>query len=140
MKMILTIRKNILQAFQKYLTEQEIVTYLINTNSNLKATYNTYQGIINSIRDKDINKFLNIIHKKQDNLSPHMIKALRTYRDFEKYIINSFKYNYNNGVIEGTNNLIKCIKRIAFGYRSFNHFKTRILLIKGIIKIKNVIA
>lgn len=133
-------KKTYSKHFKKYLNEQEIVTYLINTNPTLKATYNTYQGIINSIRDKDINKFLNIIHKKQDNLSPHMIKSLRTYRDFEKYIINSFKYNYNNGVIEGTNNLIKCIKRIAFGYRSFNHFKTRILLIKGIIKIKNVIA
>lgn len=31
------------------------------------------------------------------------------------YIKNTTIYYINNGVIEGTNNLIKCIKRIAFG-------------------------
>lgn len=129
-------KKRYSKHFGKYLTEQEIITYLINTDSTLKATYNVYQGIINSIREKDLDKFQNIINKKQSNISTHMIKALKTYRKYEKYIINSFKYNYNNGIIEGTNNLIKCIKRIAFGYRSFRHFKTRILLIKGIIKVK----
>ena len=51
-----------------------------------------------------------------------------------KYIENSFKYDINNGIIEGTNNLIKCLKRIAFGYRKYDHFIARIFLIKGIIK------
>jgi len=133
-------KKSYSKYFGKYLTEQEIVTYLINTNQILKATYNAYQGVINSIKDRNLDKFLNIIHNKQDNLSPYMIKALKTYLTFEKYIVNAFKYDYNNGVIEGTNNLIKCIKRIAFGYRSFSHFKTRILLIKGIIKVSTKIA
>ena len=40
----------------------------------------------------------------------------------------------NDGIIEGMNNLIKCIKRIAFGYRRFDHFISRIFLIKGMIK------
>ncbi|MBS3200276.1 transposase, partial [Turicibacter bilis] len=35
----------------------------------------------------------------------------------------------NNGVLEGINNKIKVIKRMAFGYRSFYHFKARILII-----------
>ncbi|HEY8364705.1 MAG TPA: transposase, partial [Haloplasmataceae bacterium] len=39
--------------------------------------------------------------------------------------------DYNNGVIEGINNKIKVIKRIAFGYRSFIHFKLRILICNG---------
>lgn len=51
------------------------------------------------------------------------------------YINNSLKYDYNNGLIEGTNNLIKCIKRISFGFKSSSHFKTRILLVTGIYKI-----
>lgn len=50
------------------------------------------------------------------------------------YIENSFKYDINNGIIEGTNNLIKCIKRIAFGYKRFDHFVTRIFLIKDTLK------
>lgn len=53
---------------------------------------------------------------------------------YKKYIENSFKYDINNGINEGINNYIKCIKRIAFGYRRFDHIKARILLNKGIIK------
>ena len=64
-----------------------------------------------------------------------MIRTLKTYNKFKNYIINSLKYKFNNRIIEGTSNLIKCIKRIAFGYKSFYHFKTRILLITGIYKI-----
>ena len=63
-----------------------------------------------------------------------MVKVLKLYKDNLKYIENSFKYDINNGIIEGTNNLIKCLKRIAFGYRKFDHFIARIFLIKGIIK------
>ena len=62
-----------------------------------------------------------------------MKQALKLYRAI-KYIENSFKYDINNGIIEGTNNLIKFIKRIAFDYRKFDHFIARILLIKSIIK------
>lgn len=63
-----------------------------------------------------------------------MVKVLKLYKDNLKYIENSFKYDINNGIIEVTNNLIKCLKRIAFGYRKFDHFIARIFLIKCIIK------
>ena len=63
-----------------------------------------------------------------------MKQAINLYKENITYIENSFKYDINNGVIEGTNNLIKCIKRIAFGYKKFKHLSTRVLLIKGIIK------
>ena len=33
-------------------------------------------------------------------------------KDNLKYIENSFKYDINNGIIEGTNNLIKCLKEL----------------------------
>ena len=121
--------------FKKAITEYDIVQYLINTNSILKETYNIYQGIIKSIRNKDTNLFIKIIESKHNNISEYMKTTLKTYKKFKTFIINSLKYNYNNGLIEGTNNLIKCIKRIAFGYKSFYHFKTRILLVTGIYKI-----
>ena len=40
----------------------------------------------------------------------------------------------NNGIIEGTNNLIKCLKQIAFEYKKYDHFIARIFLIKDFIK------
>ena len=107
---------------------------MINTDKTLKATYECYQGIINSIKDKDFNKFKNIIEHQNKYLSYKMKQALKLYNDNLKYIENSFKYDINNGIIEGTNNLVKTIKRIAFGYRKYDHFISRIFLIKGIIK------
>ena len=120
--------------FKKEVSQIDIVNYLINTNKELKETYDCYQGIINSIKEKDFNKFKAIINHPSKNISDKMEQALKLYRQYEKYIENSFKYDINNGIIEGTNNLVKCIKRIAFGYRSYKHFTARIFLIKGIIK------
>ena len=120
--------------FHKEISQVDIVSYLINTNTELKHTYECYQGIINSIGNRDFIKFKSIIHHPNHLISDKMKQALKLFREHEKFIENSFKYDINNGVIEGTNNLIKCIKRIAFGYKSFSHFTARIFLIKGIIK------
>ena len=120
--------------FHKEINQKEIVTFLINTDKTLKATYECYQGIINSINNKDFIKFKNIINNPNKNISDKMKKALKLYRENIKYIENSFKYDINNGIIEGKNNLVKCIKRIAFGYRKYDHFIARIFLINGNIK------
>ena len=120
--------------FKKDISQKEIVQYLINTDKALEATYECYQGIINSLNDKDFNKFKSIITHENKNISDKMKQALKLFNKNIKYIENSFKYDINNGIIEGTNNLIKCLKRIAFGYRKYDHFIARIFLIKGVIK------
>ena len=51
-------KKDISKHFGKYISEYEIVQYLINTNDYLKQTYKLYQGIIKAIRNKDINLFI----------------------------------------------------------------------------------
>ena len=120
--------------FKKEVSQKDIVSYLINTDKELKATYECYQGIINSIAERDFIKFKNIVEHQNNLVSDKMSKALKLYRENIKYIENSFKYDINNGIIEGKNNLIKCIKRIGFGYRKYNHFISRIFLISGMIK------
>ena len=126
--------KNYSIYFGKEISEYDIVSYIINTNQELKATYKVYQGILRSIKNKDSSLFCNIVSSKHNNISEYMKITLKSLNKFSYHIIMSFKYNLNNGIIEGVNNLIKCIKRIAFGYRSFYHFKTRIMLIAGIYK------
>lgn len=120
--------------FRKEISQKDMVNYMINTNSTLKATYECYQGIINSIKERNFEKFKNIVEHQDKNLSYKMKQVLKLYNDNLKYIENSFKYDINNGIIEGTNNLVKSIKRTAFGYREYNYFIARIFLIKGIIK------
>lgn len=46
--------------------------------------------------------------------------------DTKEVIINALKYPYSNGKLEGKNNLIKAIKRVAFGFRTFRHLRMRI--------------
>lgn len=120
--------------FKKEISQKDIVEFLINTDKTLKATYECYQGLINSLKENNFNKFKSITFNQNKNISEKMKQALKLYKENIKYIENSFKYDINNGIIEGTNNLIKCLKRIAFGYRKYNHFIARIFLIKGTIK------
>jgi len=51
------------------------------------------------------------------------ISVSNTIENWLEYICNSFKNKrYSNGYTEGTNNLIKVIKRVGFGYRNFKFF------------------
>ena len=52
---------------------------------------------------------------------------LKILQNWESYILNAFDCPYSNGFTEGVNNKIKVLKRIAFGYRNFRNFRTRIL-------------
>ena len=126
-------KKKYSKFFKKEISQYDIVQYLINTDDNLKYTYNLYQGIIKSIDKRDKLKFLNIIHNVDNTkLNKYTRKAIKTFIDFEKYIINAFDYELSNGIVEGTNNIIKQLKHNACGYRKFSHLKARIMLIKGI--------
>ncbi|MDU3859286.1 MAG: transposase, partial [Enterococcus avium] len=50
-------------------------------------------------------------------------------------IINALKYPYSNGKLEGKNNLIKVIKRVVFGFRTFRHLRMRILIQQNLCDI-----
>ena len=128
-------KKRYSKYFRKEVTEKEIVTYLINTDETLYSDYQIYQGIVKSINDRDKETFLTIVHNNKNNkkISKKMKKALNTYINLEEYIINSFDYEYSNGITEGMNNLIKQIKHTACGYRKFSHLKARVMLIKGLL-------
>ena len=117
------------------MTEKEIVTYLINTNKIFYNDYQIYQCIDKALNTRDKNLFIDIIHnnKNNQNIAKKMRNALKTYINFEKYILNSFDYKYSNGMVEGMNNLIKQVKHSACGYRKFNHLKARVMLIKGLL-------
>lgn len=120
------------KCFKKKMSQYDIVSYLLNTNEELYETYQIYQSILYSINTKNKDIFLSIINGKNLKVSKYMKKALKTFKDMKEYILNAFDYEYSNGIVEGTNNLIKQIKHTACGYRKFKHLKARIMLIKGL--------
>jgi len=119
--------------FRKEVTQKYIVTYLISTNKELKEVYNYYQGILKSINDRDKDLFLSIINNLNNNSSSYAKKANKTFIDMKNHILKALEYEYSNGIVEGTNNLIKQIKHTACGYRKFKHLKARVMLIKGLL-------
>ena len=125
-------KKKYQTCFKKEMTQYDIVSYLLNTNEELYETYQIYQSILYSIDTRNKEIFLSIINGKNKKISKYMKKALKTFKNMKKYILNAFDYEYSNGIVEGTNNLIKQIKHTAYGYRKFKHLKARVMLIKGL--------
>jgi len=54
----------------------------------------------------------------------HLLPIVRKWR---QEILNYFDYRIINGFVEGKNNRIKTIKRMAYGYRNMDNFRLRIL-------------
>ena len=125
--------KKFQKCFKKEMSQYDIVSYLLNTNEELYETYHVYQSILYSIDTRNKNIFLSIINGKNIKISKYMKKAIKTFRNMKEYIVNAFDYEYSNGIVEGTNNLIKQIKHTACGYRKFKHLKARVMLIKGLL-------
>ncbi len=59
---------------------------------------------------------------------PEFKKLLHTLTNWREEILNYFDYPITNGFVEGKNNRIKTIKRMAYGYRNMDNFRLRILV------------
>lgn len=122
--------------FDSLMTEADVVDTLVNIDSELKETYLVYQNLLYCLQNKRFNLLKSYLTKSYSNISSYMKTSISTLLEFLPFIKNTFNTNYHNGFIEGNNNFIKVIKRIAFGFRSFRRFKARIMICKGLIKIK----
>jgi len=58
----------------------------------------------------------------------HLGKFVTTLRNWWDAILNYFHGRLTSGFVEGLNNKLKLIKRRAFGYRNFAHFRLRALI------------
>lgn len=117
--------------FPHYMTEYLIVNELLRTDKEFSNTYWLAQNLKQSIKAKNSAVFNQLINTENDGVSLQLRNVLKTFRKQAPYITNALEYIYSNGKLEGTNNLIKVIKRIAFGYRNFYNFRARILLISN---------
>ncbi|VFI41728.1 transposase [Streptococcus pneumoniae] len=60
--------------------------------------------------------------------------VFKTFLKNKEKIVNALQLPYSNAKLEATNNLIKLIKRNAFGFRNFENFKKRIFIALNIKK------
>jgi transposase len=68
----------------------------------------------------------------QDDSHPPEVQSLgRTLARWFDEIVAWHKAFVSNGPTEAVNNLMKRIKRVGFGFRSFVHYRVRVLLYAG---------
>ncbi|WP_313468650.1 ISL3 family transposase [Carnobacterium sp.] len=108
--------------------ESAIVDELLSYDVTLRETYEIYQALLKAMEKNDYHEMANLLEKDHPLISRPMKTNLKTLRTHLKHIENMFIYPYTNGKIEGINNKIKVLNRVAYGYRSFMNYKNRILL------------
>ena len=114
--------------FKGMKTEAGIIDYLVSLGEEFRKTYEVHQDLIYAIHIKDYQQFMTSLSPVPEEVSSYFKTSIRTLKKYSTYVQNTFRLPYNNGAIEGINNKIKVIKRIAFGYRNFSSFKNRILI------------
>ena len=74
------------------------------------------------------------IEENLKQVHPLFQTVFKTFLKDKEKIVNALQLPYSNAKLEATNNLIKLIKRNAFGFRNFENFKKRIFIALNIKK------
>lgn len=117
----------------KLVSDEDIVDISLSVDKTLKDTYECYQFLRNDIEKKDFELFVFHLNYFKSKVSDKMKSSINTCFYYLEYIKNSFTYDYSNGPIEDINNFVKVLKRIAFGYRNFANFRTRIFITRNLL-------
>ena len=87
-----------------------------------------YQLLLFHFQDKNSDHFFSLIEQEIATVNPIFQTVLKTFLKDKDMVVNAMELPYSNAKLEATNNLIKVIKRNAFGFRNFENFKLRILI------------
>jgi transposase len=120
--------------FKGLTTTRDIVDELLSYSEKLSSHYKIYQAILFSFETKDTDRFIELIHSGWKLLDSRFKTAFKTFRKHIHGIHQSLKKQYSNGKLEAMNNHIKVLKRIAYGYRNFENFRRRILIVQGYLE------
>ncbi len=99
----------------------------------LKLTYearNDFRNILQmDIRPKQAEQLVNQwIAGVRKNKIRFFFKFIGFYENWKTYILNYFKGRFSTGKLEGSNNKLKLIKRRAYGFLDFGHFRQRAMV------------
>ena len=116
------------------MTNKEILENLLAYSQELRQHYDLYQLLLFHFQEKQANYFFDLIEETISCVNPIFQTIFKTFLKVKEKIMNALELPYSNAKLEATNNLIKVIKRNAFGFRNFENFKTRILIALNIKK------
>ncbi|MGI0419548.1 ISL3 family transposase [Streptococcus pneumoniae] len=120
--------------FRMHLTNKEILNKLLSYSEDLKHHYQLYQLLLFHFQNKEPEKFFGLIEDNLKQVHPIFQTVFKTFLKDKEKIVNALQLHYSNAKLEATNNLIKLIKRNAFGFRNFENFKKQIFIALNIKK------
>lgn len=110
-----------------YYTQGQLVDEGLRTNLVLSNTYDLVQNILEAMDNKDIVQLEAVINSTLE-VGNQMRTTLKTFQKNMKSVLNSIRFTYYNGLLEGINRKIKQIQRTAYGFRNFRNLRIRIKL------------
>ncbi|MBF0787081.1 MULTISPECIES: ISL3 family transposase [unclassified Streptococcus] len=122
--------------FRMHLTNKEVVEHLLGCSDELRKHYDLYQLLLFHFQEKQADHFFDLIEEQIDGVKPFFQTVFRTFMKDRDKIEKTLVLSYSNAKLEATNNIIKVIKRNAFGFWNFENFKKRILIAISIKKEK----
>ena len=117
-----------LPTFRIHLTSKEILDKILSYSEDLKLHYNLYQLLLFHLQNKGSYKFFGLIEDNLKQVHPLFQTVFKTFLKNKEKIVNVLQLPYSNAKLEATNNLIKLIKRNAFGFRNCDNFKKQIFI------------
>ena len=123
--------------FRMHLTNKEILDKLLSYSEDLK---DHYQLLLFHFQNKEPEKFFGLIEDNLKEVHPLFQTVFKIFLKDKEKIVNALQLSYSNAKLEATNNLIKLIKRNAFGFRNFENFKKRIFIALNIKMEKTMIV
>ena len=118
------------------LSNPEVIERLLQMSDDLRTAYEDYQDLLYIISHHDVKALNELLEKNLNDLPTELHHAHQTLKKHYNEVVVSLQTTLSNGPLEGINNKIKVIKRTAYGFRNFNHFRLRILLAVHNVKIE----
>ena len=112
-----------LPTFRSHLTNKEILENLLAYSQELREHYDLYQLLLFHFQEKQADHLFELIEETISSVNPIFQTVFKTFLKDKGKIINALEPPYSNAKLEVTNNLIKIIKRNAFGFRNFKTSK-----------------
>lgn len=130
-------KKRLIKYLDKYMNRAELLEEVLSIDSELRKAYSighNFLKVLDGIRSDYASNFIKTtisIFSCSD--IKEFVDVAATFDNWKQEIVNSFiltpdSYRLTNGPIEGMNNKVKTIKKMAYGIVNFNHLKARIML------------
>ena len=78
------------------------------------------------------------LEQADDSGVRHIKQIAKTIRLYQWGILNWYDHRISNGVVEGINNKIKVLKRVAYGYRDMDYFQLRLFALHDQVITQNL--